>query len=327
MPNGQPKPIMPTEEPPVEIKVMPEQFYFKKVKIPKEGGTKSKTALIIAMVIIVIGLMAVTAYLFVKSWEKEKAKPAPAPVVPPTPPVNVVPPVNAAPVNVPPVNVPPSPVCGNGTCETGESYTNCPADCPAPPSPPPLPAVLPLATDTDNDGLTDVEESLFTTDFVNSDSDADGYRDGLEVINLYNPAGFAPHKIEETNLVKTYSNPTYNYTIFYPASWLARALDETNREVMFTSATGEFMQVIVEDNLDKIPLLDWYLEKAPGTNPAEIGAVITKAGLSGIKSPDGLTVYFGAEDKIFAISYNIGIKTELNYKSTFEMMYKSFKLL
>jgi sugar lactone lactonase YvrE len=28
--------------------------------------------------------------------------------------------------------LPPAPVCGNGTCETGEDYTSCPADCPAP---------------------------------------------------------------------------------------------------------------------------------------------------------------------------------------------------
>jgi hypothetical protein len=186
---------------------------------------------------------------------------------------------------------------------------------------------LPPAADTDNDGLTDVEEGLFTTDVANSDTDNDGYQDGQEVINLYNPAGFAPHKIEETALIKIYSNPVYNYTIFYPTPWLARALDETEREVMFTSATGEFMQVIVEDNPDRLSLMDWYLTKAHGTNPAEVGAATTKAGLLGIKSPDGLTVYFGAEDKIYAISYNVGIKTELNYQSTFEMMYKSFKIV
>ncbi len=29
--------------------------------------------------------------------------------------------------------LPPAPVCGNGICETGEDYTNCPADCPVPP--------------------------------------------------------------------------------------------------------------------------------------------------------------------------------------------------
>lgn len=333
MPNGEPRPIKLGEEPPVEIKVMPEQFYFKKVKIPKKAaGERPKTALIIVMIIVILALMAGAAYLFTKSLETAKpvSKPTPTPVVTPTPPANIppvnVPPANIPPVNVSPVNVPLAPVCGNGSCETGENAINCPTDCPSPPPSPP-PTVIPLARDTDNDGLTDVEEELFTTDIANLDSDSDGYRDGLEVINLYNPAGFAPHKIEETALVKIYSNPTYKYSIFYPASWLARSLDETNREAMFTSITGEFIQVIVEDNLERLPLLDWYLSKSPGTIPAEVGTATTKRdGMIGIKSPDGLTVYFAFGDKIYAISYNIGVKTELNYKSIFEMVYKSFKI-
>ena len=309
----------------MEIKVMPEQFYFKKIKVPKtpkEGGPKTRMALIIIMVIVVIGLMAGAAYLFTRSLEKE-AKPAP--VAAPTPQANV-PAVNA-PINAPPANVPPVKVCGNGVCETGEDSANCSRDCPPPPPPPPpAPTVLPIAQDSDKDGLTDAEEGLFTTDAANPDADSDGYGDGLEVINLYNPTGFAPHKIEETNLVKVYSNPTYDYSIFYPVSWLAKSLDETDREVMFTSATGEFMQVIIEDNKDKMPLLDWYLAESPGVSPAEVGTVATKGGLLGVKSPDGLTVYFSVEDKIYVITYNVGIKTELNYKSIFEMMVKSFKV-
>ncbi len=330
MPNGEPKPTMPAEEEATEIKVMPEQFYFRKMKVPAARGenkNNKKLILIIVVLVVVLGLMAGAAYLFTESLRKEAAEPKATPAVTPTPSANV-PVANVPPVNVPPVNVPPSPVCGNGTCETGESSATCSSDCPLPPvAPPARPAVLPLALDTDADGLTDIEEGLYSTDYLKSDMDDDSYIDGLEVLNLYNPAGVAPQKIEETDLVKIYSNPTYNYTIFYPASWLARALGETtSEEVMFTSATGEFIQVIVEDNLSNLPPLDWYLAEAPGTNPSEVGGVTTKSGLSGVKSPDGLTAYFSAGGKIYVLSYNVGIKTELNYKSTFEMMIKSFKL-
>ncbi len=325
MPNGEPKPITPAEEQTTEIKVMPEQFYFRKMKVPAaEGGNKKnkKLILIIVVLVVVLGLMAGAAYLFTESLKREAAAPKATPVVTPAPIVNV------PAVNIPPVNVPPSPVCGNGTCETGESSATCSSDCPAPPEVPPArPAVLPLALDTDTDGLTDIEEGLYNTDYLKPDTDSDSYIDGLEILNLYNPAGVAPQKIEETDLVKIYSNPTYNYTIFYPASWLARALGETtSEEVMFTSATGEFIQVIVEDNLSNLPPLDWYLAEAPGTNPSAVGPATTKSGLSGVKSPDGLTAYFSAGGKIYVLSYNVGIKTELNYKSTFEMMIKSFKL-
>jgi hypothetical protein len=332
MSNGEPKPITPMEEQATEIKVMPEQFYFRKMKVPAAGGenkNRKKLILIIVVLVVVLGLMAGAAYLFTESLKREATTSKATPAVTPTPSANVpVANVNVPPVNVPPVNVPPTPVCGNGTCETGESSATCPVDCPLPPPPPQTqPVVLPMAADADADGLTDFEEGLYGTDYLKSDTDSDSYIDGLELLNLYNPAGIAPQKIEETELVKIYSNPTYNYTIFYPTSWLARALGETtSEEVMFTSATGELMEVIVEENRSNLPLLDWYLSEAPGTSPAELGDVTTKSGLVGKKSADGLTAYFSSGGKIYVLSYNVGIKTELNYKSTFEMMIKSFKL-
>lgn len=318
------------KEAPVEIKVMPEEFYFKKVKVKsreeRPGGGKKNSWIIIVMIVVVVALMAGAAYLFIQSMNLGRQEAAPAPTVTTPAPEPTVP-VNAPPVNVPPVNIEPVPVCGDGVCETDEDAASCPADCPPPPEPEPVvPAVLPVAPDADKDGLTNAEEALYTTEIDNPDTDSDGYQDGLEVINLYNPAGFAPHKIEETGLVKIYSNLDYNYSIFYPSAWTTRALDESTSEVLFTSATGEFIQVIVENNESGLALLDWYLASASGTNPADVGTAATKEGVSGIKSPDGLTVYFASGDKIFAIAYNVGVKTELVYKNTFEMMIKSFKL-
>ncbi|MCK5511137.1 hypothetical protein KAI65_06420, partial [Candidatus Parcubacteria bacterium] len=43
--------------------------------------------------------------------------------------------------------------------------------------------------DSDNDGLSDSLEKLYGTDPKNSDSDGDGYMDGDEVNNGYNPLG------------------------------------------------------------------------------------------------------------------------------------------
>ena len=46
-----------------------------------------------------------------------------------------------------------------------------------------------LMTDTDNDGLSDMEENAIGTNPTVSDSDGDGYKDGEEVKNDYNPLG------------------------------------------------------------------------------------------------------------------------------------------
>lgn len=54
-----------------------------------------------------------------------------------------------------------------------------------------------LAKDSDNDGLTDMEEIIYGTDSQNPDSDGDGYKDGAEVDNGYNPLG--PGKLDSDN--------------------------------------------------------------------------------------------------------------------------------
>lgn len=46
-----------------------------------------------------------------------------------------------------------------------------------------------LNKDSDNDGLTDQQESLYGTNSLNPDTDNDGYLDGDEVQNGYNPLG------------------------------------------------------------------------------------------------------------------------------------------
>ncbi|MFH1711722.1 MAG: hypothetical protein ABH846_00595 [Patescibacteria group bacterium] len=46
-----------------------------------------------------------------------------------------------------------------------------------------------LYQDSDEDGLTDLEESTYGTDCNDPDTDNDGYRDGLEVDNGYDPLG------------------------------------------------------------------------------------------------------------------------------------------
>jgi hypothetical protein len=49
-------------------------------------------------------------------------------------------------------------------------------------------------SDSDNDGLSDQMEIFYKTDPNNPDTDADGYKDGEEVINGYSPSG--PGKLE-----------------------------------------------------------------------------------------------------------------------------------
>jgi hypothetical protein len=56
------------------------------------------------------------------------------------------------------------------------------------------------AYDQDRDGILDVEEAFFGTDPMNNDTDADGYPDGIEVMNGHDPIGYGQTEFEESDV-------------------------------------------------------------------------------------------------------------------------------
>ncbi len=61
--------------------------------------------------------------------------------------------------------------------------------------------------DSDNDGLTDSEEVLLGTSTLTPDSDGDGYLDGAELLNLYDPASIG--KLTANPNLALYENKTF----------------------------------------------------------------------------------------------------------------------
>jgi hypothetical protein len=190
------------------------------------------------------------------------------------------------------------------------------------------PAVFP-SLDTDQDGLTDVEETLlYTTDKDVFDSDGDTYSDKQELLNLYNPSGNAPITLLDSGNVDEYENSAFGYAIYYPLKWNAKSLDGSDREVLFTSTTNEFIQVIVEENPEKLSLQKWFAQTF-GEEIAQRALPIrtNKNALIGIRGIDQKTAYFGHNGVIYIITHNTGNKEFIDYGVTFEMMVKSFRLL
>ncbi len=65
-----------------------------------------------------------------------------------------------------------------------------------------------IVLDSDQDGLTNVEEKLYGTNPYNADTDGDGYSDGTEIKSGYNPLKSAPNDKLSTHLDK--KNKTTN---------------------------------------------------------------------------------------------------------------------
>lgn len=187
-----------------------------------------------------------------------------------------------------------------------------------------------LGVDADQDGLTDVEERLYSTDPAKGDTDGDGFADGNELKNLFDPVK-AEVRLDVSGIVNTFINQTFKYSLLYPSSWVAKAVDRTDREVMISSASGEFFTISVHDNTNKLSPVDWYTSVvAPGGDSSRLQSFAHDT-WSGVMTEDSLTVYLTRNEKnpetqqlMYVVTYNLNAQNELNFITTFQMMLRSF---
>ncbi|GEM_PF-4914989 len=184
---------------------------------------------------------------------------------------------------------------------------------------------MPSSKDSDNDGLTDTEELMYGTNVSNPDSDADTYNDGAEFRSLFNPLGGTGARLATSGLVNVYTDPLFHYQVFYPSSWLVRALDQSHKEVIFTSKTGELIEVLVQDNADKVDSATWLVRQSPGTDTNSLQRVSTPLGQA-LLSQDQMTAYISRGDQVYIVTYSTADLGEANFKTTFAMMLSSIAI-
>lgn len=181
------------------------------------------------------------------------------------------------------------------------------------------------STDADNDGLTDVEEqTIYNTVATQPDTDADGFIDGHEVENLYNPGGFKPVKLEEAGLVTIYTNNVFGYRALVPQNFARGQTDTDGQEVLFTAQKGEFFAIAVHPNNKKVSIEDWYTLHAPHIQGEKQVAFTTKQGIKALRSPDSLIVYIARDSIVYELRYDLGVQTQANFFHTFIMLQNSF---
>lgn len=196
---------------------------------------------------------------------------------------------------------------------------------------PETPTVPLLGIDADQDGLTDLEERLYSTKADTADTDADSFVDGDEIKNLYDPLRGEQSRLDVSGLMNTYTNQTYQYSLLYPSSWVAQSTDRTDREVMISSASGEFFTITVQPNPNRLTPVDWYVSQAaPGADTSRLQSFSYDT-WSGVMTDDSLNVYLtrneGDPQKqtvMYVLKYNLNTKNELNFVTTLQMMLRSF---
>lgn len=213
----------------------------------------------------------------------------------------------------------PAPVCGDNKCEASETAESCADDCGPPPPPPPPKG----GTDSDSDGLTDLEETgIYGTSTMDSNTDKDSFVDVNEVLNLFDPSKPTPAKLSENPGVRVRDDAALAVSVHHPAAWTITAPSD-DKSVFFYAPGGEFIQVLVQENPDRKTLMDWYLEQAPGVSSSQVNMFKTRQGYDEILSPDGFTAFIASGNRIAVIAYNLASSAEIQYKSTFAMMVNS----
>lgn len=182
-----------------------------------------------------------------------------------------------------------------------------------------------LAVDSDNDNLTLAEEILFLTDEFVADSDEDGFLDGTEVLNGYDP-NVAGKTLIETDVFRQYSNDVYS--IAHPKIWEFREQNLENTEVLFIADSGEFVEVLILPNVNLLSLEDWYTQQFPEfSSIAPIKIKINNS--EGILHPNGRNYYLISQNNlssIYIITYNVGEFIDLKYNTIFRSMVNSFRV-
>lgn len=181
------------------------------------------------------------------------------------------------------------------------------------------------SADLDSDTLTDTEEEAFGTDSGVWDTDADGYYDGQEVVNLYNPVGFAPVKIIDSGLTREYVHPTLGYRIYFPAPWESAAVDERAEQVIFSAVNGDFVEVRVFEKSPQESFETWFGRAATGQVFSDLIPISNRFGVDGWRRKDNLVAYYETDHSVVVLLYHPGGEEAIFYRHVMIMMRESFR--
>ncbi|MBP6859303.1 MAG: hypothetical protein KBC69_01610 [Candidatus Magasanikbacteria bacterium] len=269
--------------------------------------TNRKYALIFWLALFLIIGASASAYYYWQARSQQKVS------LPPAPQIEV--PSSTTPVTVQ-TTTPDLPI-NTSTDAKPQVATDAPIDFPS--------NLLGDSPDLDRDGITDVAEDLFGTDPSKPDTDEDSYDDGHEVFYLYNPGGKEPMRLVESGSVKEYENGTFGYKVFYPNNWAVGSVDESSRQVLFSTITGENIEIRTFDLSAGQNFNDWFNEWAPNEKYQNIKDFQTKFFEPGKSRADNLVYYFVDANHVYVLIYHTTDSNVVNYRSVLVMMARSFR--
>ncbi len=285
---------------------------------------------IIVAAIVVVGFVAFVVWAFVLkpktpsqkvSTPKTNATAAAASSTPAIQPTSASQPALAPVTQTPAGANIPLPVGTNGTTSSAvsSSETTSPAVIPIPSSAVVSTAAPTEGIDLDKDGLTNIEEALYGTVPDLADTDGDGFPDGSEVRNLYNPAGKNQLLTKNSNVISVKWN---GWSMLIPKSWTLTA--DKNDPATASIQTGSQTQIRLQArvNVAHQTLTNWI-----GSSSSGMRSYTTKSGFHAMESSDGLTTYVSASDTILIVTYDLNGDPSYEYRTTYAMIINALQIV
>ncbi|MBU1907594.1 hypothetical protein KKF59_00490 [Patescibacteria group bacterium] len=266
-------------------------------------GFNFKPVIIAAVIVVLVAAVGAAVWFFV--IQPKAAPVAPLPVVseiPEEPATLVETPLVMIEENVPPAIVepdllPPEPITPEQPAETIAEV------------------VQPVAApDSDSDGLSDAEETLFGTSAMNADSDGDGYSDGSEVTNGYDPATSGQTLAGSSMFAVNDIGGTWS--VLVPSAWRVSPDVESG---VFKVDTGELttFELTSEEVASGIDF------NPPSSEVGPFRKFTNEAGYQVWMSNDGLTAYVLEGNSLLTARYMTNGAPTYDYPAIFEYLVQS----
>lgn len=295
-----------------------------------ESAPRKSPIKLIGMIVgglVVLGAIGFAAWYFLIKPKAavEEVVVAPTVTQTPTEQVETPPPTQQTPVTTPPpgANIPaPQPVS-----QPSQSPTSTEA---SPASVVPTsPSVTETATtsvgtpvagaDIDQDGLTNAEEALLGTNPALADTNANGYPDGTEVNNMYDPAKKgAP--LAESSRLKWLEWEGIRFLV--PISWSLLTDPLRSGMAVVDTATAAKFTLQKRTDLGNLSLRGWL---ALPDNDTSMIALKPKAGWEAMQTADGLTTYVAVNGTIIIMAYEPNGAPAYEFRSLFRLMADSLQ--
>lgn len=179
--------------------------------------------------------------------------------------------------------------------------------------------------DTDEDGLTDAEEAIASTDANKSDTDLDGYNDGAELRSGYDPAAAAASLADSKSFRQ--AEIASSWTVLLPTMWIVGPSVSNSNDFAIRTGTPTTFEVHIDAKTVSTTFSDWFASNITNLSQNELLPMKTKAGYPAWQTLDKATTFIVSDSAVLTITYQLNTATTYEYRALYSHVIETIRSL